>query len=130
MNYLLLDSNVLSFLDFGNILAFNFNPEASPPPGLEVFATNVLSWLKWIAAACAVGGIIWIAIQMMVGRRNRSQMAADGLSGLPWVVGGLILVAIAATFADWLLDVEANFDNSNQVIVNQQGPTAGGNTPN
>jgi hypothetical protein len=33
---------------------------------------------------------------MMIGRRNRSSMAADGASGIPWAVGGLMVVSLAS----------------------------------
>ena len=73
-------------------------------PGLGPVATRILGWVKWISIIAGVAGIIVIAIMMMIGRRNRSQMAADGLSALPWIVGGLILVGISTQLAQWLLD--------------------------
>jgi hypothetical protein len=33
----------------------------------------------------------------MIGRRNRSHLATEGLSGIPWVLGGLMLVSMAST---------------------------------
>ena len=78
-------------------------PTGEAPPGLDEFGPRVLNWLFYIAGIAAVGGLIWIGIMMMVGRRNRSQMAADGLSGLPWVVGGLIIVSSAAKIASEIL---------------------------
>ena len=61
-------------------------------PGLGPVLITVLEWVKWLSIIAGIGGIIVIAIMMMIGRRNRSQMAADGLSALPWIVGGLILI--------------------------------------
>ena len=36
-----------------------------------------------------------IGIMMVAGRRNRSSMAADGASGIPWVLGGLSIISLA-----------------------------------
>ncbi len=33
---------------------------------------------------------------MILGRRNRSNMAVDGATGLPWVLGGLSTLTLAA----------------------------------
>jgi hypothetical protein len=33
---------------------------------------------------------------MIVGRRNRSNMAVDGASGIPWVFAGLSLMTLSA----------------------------------
>jgi hypothetical protein len=34
---------------------------------------------------------------MIIGRRNRSATAVDGAAGVPWVLGGLFLAAVAAS---------------------------------
>jgi len=39
---------------------------------------------------------MFCGIMMMIGRRNRSQLAAEGASGIPWVIGGLSVVSLAA----------------------------------
>lgn len=72
------------------------NPAPLAPPGLEKFANDFLGWLKWTGLACGVAGLMFCGIMMMVGRRNRSQLAAEGASGIPWVVGGLSVVSLAA----------------------------------
>ena len=36
------------------------------------------------------------AIMMIMGRRNRSNMAVDGASGIPWVLGGLSLMSLSS----------------------------------
>jgi len=92
--------------------------EASPP-GLGDVMTLILGWTKWIAIFCGVGGIFVIAIMMMVGRRNRSQMAADGMSALPWIVGGFLLIGLSATFAEWLVQT------GEEVTVNEIGLNSG-----
>jgi hypothetical protein len=35
-------------------------------------------------------------MMMILGRRNRSNMAVDGATGIPWVLGGLSLMALSA----------------------------------
>jgi type IV secretory pathway VirB2 component (pilin) len=71
------------------------NPPASPPQGVEATVNTLLAWGKWIAFVCGVAGIVVSGIMMMLGRRNRSQMSADGAIGLPWVIGGLSCVVLA-----------------------------------
>ncbi len=81
---------------------------SASPPGLGPVFEAVLSWTKWIAGAAGLGGIFVIAIMMMIGRRNRSQLAADGMSALPWIVGGFILIGISAALAEALLSAGAS----------------------
>lgn len=71
------------------------NPPAAPPAGVQATVNTLLSWGKWIAFVCGVAGIIVSGVMMMLGRRNRSQMSADGAIGLPWVIGGLSCVVLA-----------------------------------
>lgn len=73
-------------------------PEPVQPPGGEI-AAEALGWLAWAAGFAAVGALIVIGIRMMIGMRNRSQMAADSLGSLPWVFGGLVLVSSASAIA-------------------------------
>ncbi len=87
-----------------DLLALVDNPEAKPPPGLGPVVNTILGWTKWLAISFGVGGVFVIAIMMMIGRRNRSQMAADGMSALPWIVGGFLLIGVAATVADALVN--------------------------
>jgi hypothetical protein len=71
-------------------------PTPSAPPGLGDLGTTVISWMTWILRICGVGGLLACGIMMAVGRRNRSALAADGAAGIPWVLGGLMLGAVAA----------------------------------
>ena len=75
------------------------------PPGLGPVVRTILRWTKWLAATFGVGGIFVIAIMMMIGRRNRSQMAADGMSALPWIVGGFLLIGLASGVGETLISV-------------------------
>lgn len=72
-------------------------PDVTPqaPPGLEGPAAQFLGWLMWGAIIAGVGGLIWIGIGMVVGRRNRSAYAADSAQGIPWVFAGLSIVVLA-----------------------------------
>ena len=72
------------------------NPGPAAPPGLGELTNTILSWLKW---GCLVGGVAGLMIcggMMILGRRNRNQMAIEGVSSVVWVFGGLSLVATAA----------------------------------
>jgi hypothetical protein len=73
-------------------------PDVSPvaPGGLAELGTTLISWLMWIAMIAGFGGLLWCGIMMAIGRRNRSAMAADGATGIPWVIAGLSTVAFGA----------------------------------
>ncbi|BCY10974.1 hypothetical protein [Actinoplanes sp. L3-i22] len=75
------------------------DPTAVAPPGLQEIGGQFLGWMKWILRACGVGGLLACGIMMTVGRRNRSSFAADGASGIPWVLGGLTLGSMAVLLA-------------------------------
>ena len=77
------------------------SPQA--PAGVESTITPLMGWGMWIALLAGFGGLVVSGIMMAVGRRNRSQMAADGAIGLPWVIGGLSVCAIAVPLVNALL---------------------------
>ncbi|MCP2337918.1 hypothetical protein [Actinomadura rupiterrae] len=72
------------------------DPAPSPPPGLDEKVNTLLSWGKWAVLICGVAGLFICAGQMAIGRKNRSTFAADGATGIPWVLGGLSLAATAS----------------------------------
>jgi hypothetical protein len=72
------------------------NPAPVAPPGLAATANTMLAWLKWIGLVAGVLGFGLCALMMIVGRRNRSNMAVDGASGIPWVFAGLSLMTLSA----------------------------------
>jgi hypothetical protein len=79
------------------------DPAPQPIPGLETAASMFLSWGKW---SLIVGGVLGMFIcggMMILGRRSRSSTAVDGATGIPWVLGGLTLGAIAATVVGTVL---------------------------
>lgn len=88
---------VLTSTPWVDVLAADVpNPAPKAPPGLAEPVDMFLGWLKWIGIVAGVAGITICGIMMMVGRRNRSHLAAEGAAGIPWVLAGLSLVALAA----------------------------------
>lgn len=71
-------------------------PTPIAPPGLENLGNTFIGWLKWILVISGVAGLMICGLMMTIGRRNRSAMAADGAVGIPWVLGGLTVGAVAA----------------------------------
>jgi len=86
-------------------VAATYPPTPGPiaPPGLEDLGNTVIGWMKWILVICGVAGLMWCGIMMTIGRRNRSAMAADGASGIPWVLGGLTCGLVAAAVVAMML---------------------------
>ncbi len=72
------------------------NPAPAPPPGLTQFGNNIISWLKWGVLFAGVLGILICAVMLIIGRRNRSATAYEGLVGSAWILGGLALASVAA----------------------------------
>lgn len=69
-----------------------------------------LSYIKWMAGVAGVAGFLLVAIQLMIGRRNRSAMAAASLGALPWIAGGLLLLGMSTAVAEWVIGIQD--DNS------------------
>ncbi|MBW0101425.1 hypothetical protein [Pseudonocardia sp. KRD291] len=72
------------------------NPGPAVPPGLGALADQLLGWLKWGVLVSGVLGILICAFMLIIGRRNRSATAYEGLVGSAWVLGGLALASVAA----------------------------------
>jgi hypothetical protein len=72
------------------------NPPPQPPPGLSADVNTLLGWWKWIALTGGVFGLTGCGAMMAIGRRSRSAMAADGATGVPWVLAGLTLIVLAS----------------------------------
>jgi hypothetical protein len=72
------------------------NPAPVAPPGLVGKVNTILAWGKWGVLICGVAGLLICGGKMAIGHRNRATFAADGATGIPWVLGGLSLVAAAA----------------------------------
>lgn len=73
-------------------------PDPGPvaPPGFADLAADLLGWLKWGVLVAGVLGILICALMLIIGRRNRSATAYEGLIGSAWVLGGLALASVAA----------------------------------
>jgi hypothetical protein len=72
------------------------NPAPLAPPGLAGPVSTLLGWWKWGALVAGVFGLIGCGTMMAIGRRNRSSLAADGATGIPWVLAGLTLIALSS----------------------------------
>jgi hypothetical protein len=72
------------------------NPAPKAPPGLTGPVNTLLAWWKWGALVAGVFGLIGCGAMMAIGRRNRSSLAADGATGIPWVLAGLTLIALSS----------------------------------
>jgi hypothetical protein len=72
------------------------NPAPVAPPGLTGTVNTLLGWWKWGAMIAGVFGLIGCGAMMAIGRRNRSNLAADGATGIPWVLAGLTLIALSS----------------------------------
>ena len=57
---------------------------------------TVLAWGKWGVLICGVAGMLLCGAKMAIGHRNRATFAADGAAGIPWILGGLSLAAVAS----------------------------------
>ncbi|MEV0650090.1 hypothetical protein AB0I28_33010 [Phytomonospora sp. NPDC050363] len=66
-----------------------------PIPGLQELSGKLLGWAKWTLMLAGVLGLMICGGMMILGRRNRSSTAVDGAVGIPWVIGGLTVGAIA-----------------------------------
>jgi len=71
------------------------NPAPQAPPGLTQPVTTIIAWGKWGVLVCGVAGLLLCAGKMAIGHRNRATLAADGATGVPWVLGGLSLASVA-----------------------------------
>jgi hypothetical protein len=72
------------------------NPAPVAPPGLAGRVSTLLAWWKWGALIAGLFGLIGCGAMMAIGRRNRSNLAADGATGIPWVLAGLTLIALSS----------------------------------
>jgi hypothetical protein len=73
------------------------NPPAQAPPGLTAPVNTILGWGKWGVLVSGVAGLLICSGKMTIGHRNRASFAADGATGVPWVLAGLSLAAVAAS---------------------------------
>src|SRR6266851_2840134 len=74
-------------------------PAPPNPPGLAPPVTTIIAWGKWGVLVCGVAGLLICGGKMAIGHRNRATFAADGATGVPWVLAGLSLAAVASAIA-------------------------------
>jgi len=79
-------------------------------PSQQLIA-NMISWMKWIGLALGVTGFLMVAIMLMIGRRNRSQVAADSLTSLIWITVGLVILGMGAALSEAII----SYSQENQV---------------
>ncbi len=72
------------------------DPPPAAPPGLGGLATLVLGWMKWGVIVAGVVGFLVCALMVIIGRRNRSATAYEGMIGSAWILGGLALASVGA----------------------------------
>jgi hypothetical protein len=72
------------------------NPPAQMPPGLNQLVSQLVGWAKGLVLGAGVIGLLICSGMMMLGRRNRGQLAIEGVIGGAWVLGGLALASVAA----------------------------------
>lgn len=73
----------------------NLNPCANAPEPVQQVANTLISWTRWVGLAGGVFGLMSCGVMMAIGRRNRSHLAGEGASGIPWVLGGLSVIALS-----------------------------------
>ncbi len=71
------------------------NPAPAAPPGMSGTFSNFVAWTKYVALVVGVISLLACAMMMMLGRRNRGHLAAEGAMGLVWVLGGLSVASLA-----------------------------------
>ena len=72
------------------------DPVPAAPPGLTQQTDTVLGWGKWGVLVCGVAGLLICGGKMTIGHRNRSSLAAEGATSIPYVLVGLSLAAASA----------------------------------
>lgn len=80
------------------------DPQPRNPGGAIGKATDfILGLMMWGGLVGAVGALIAAGVMMVVGRRNRNNLAIDGAMSLPWILAGLALVLGASSFVTFFL---------------------------
>ena len=77
------------------LLADLANPSPQAPAEVAAQWSRIMGLAKWVAFAAGALGLLAAGVMMSLGRRHRSNTAADGAVGVPWVLAGLSTVALA-----------------------------------
>lgn len=78
------------------VLAQAPDPAPAPPPGLKNFGNSLISWLKWGVLVIGMLGILASAAMIVIGRRNRNEMAMQGFMGVGYGLVGMAIASVAA----------------------------------
>lgn len=72
----------------------------NPPPGVpkefQGFGDMIVAALKWVLIVAGVAGLLACAIMIVIGRRNRNQLAQQGIFDVGYVMLGLAVGSVAA----------------------------------
>lgn len=79
------------------------DPGPIAPPGVAQQVSTIIGWVHWGAYAAGILAFLLAGTTMMIGKRNRSSMAADGASHLTWVVAGLLVVSASSLIVGALI---------------------------
>lgn len=71
------------------------DPSPTAPPGLDALATQIIGWLKWGVIVAGMIGMMICSSMIIMGRRQRSATAYEGMIGSAWILGGLALASAA-----------------------------------
>lgn len=76
------------------------NPDAIQPPGTEGF-TAIMGWVKWVALAICVIGLIVAGAMMAVQSRRGEGGEHAGKIGM--ALGGVVVISAAASLVGFLM---------------------------
>src|SRR5690625_4030295 len=87
----------------GGLLPMNVPDPGSgeAPPGAEGFLT-ILSWVKWIALAVCVAGLMIAGATMAI--QSRRGEGGEHMGRIVMVLGGVIVIAAATSLIGFLVD--------------------------
>lgn len=71
-------------------------PPPAVPPEFREFGDMIIAALRWLLIVSGVGGFLYCGIQINLGRRNRNQLAQQGIFDTGYVVLGLAIGSMAA----------------------------------
>ncbi|QVQ53448.1 hypothetical protein J4H86_06735 [Spiractinospora alimapuensis] len=78
--------------------AFDFDTDPSLPEfddGADNPLQTIFSWGQGVVVIIGIIGVLFAAGKMAIGKFGRSDLAADGVGSLVWVVFGISLMLIA-----------------------------------
>ena len=76
------------------------NPEPIQPPGTEGF-TAIMGWVKWLALAVCVIGLIVAGAMMAV--QSRRGEGSEHVGKIGMALGGVVVISAAASLVGFLM---------------------------